>query len=213
MNSGFFRLGFDIYVYEFGEMRLKFGDYEIWSFKVEYGIFVFGYVFKEKDRRGKFLKEKLREYGFEEGLIFGKFEREGKIEWNGRIIWFEDVIGLRRKGLKIVYIGDMEFCERVKFFFERVDLFIYEVIYLNFGDRGDSYYLIVEEVCDIVRRVKVKLFVLFYRVFCYSYEDYVEEVFKICESFGVRVVVLRDFDVIIFKLGMWEFRNFLEERE
>lgn len=109
LNSGFFRPGFDIHVHELGETRLKFGDYEIWSFKVEHGIPALGYVFKERDRRGgKFLKEKLREYGLEEGPILGKLEREGKIEWNGRIIRLEDVTGPRRKGLKIVYTGDTE---------------------------------------------------------------------------------------------------------
>lgn len=212
LNSGFFRPGFDIHVHELGETRLKFGDYEIWSFKVEHGIPALGYVFKERDRRGKFLKEKLREYGLEEGPILGKLEREGKIEWNGRIIRLEDVTGPRRKGLKIVYTGDTEPCERVKLFSERADLLIHEATYLNPGDRGESYHSTVEEACDTARRAKVKLLALFHRAFRYSYEDYVEEALKICESLGVSAVVPKDFDVITFKSGTWELRNLLEER-
>ncbi len=79
LNSGFFRPGFDIHVHELGgETRLKFGDYEVWSFKVEHGIPALGYVFKEKDRRGKFLKEKLREYGLEEGRYLGSLRERVK---------------------------------------------------------------------------------------------------------------------------------------
>jgi ribonuclease Z len=212
LNSGFFRPGFDIHVHELGETRLKFGDYEVWSFKVEHGIPALGYVFKEKDRRGKFLKEKLEEYGLEEGPILGKLEREGQIDWSGRIIRLEDVTGPRRKGIKVVYTGDTEPCERVRLFSERADLLIHEATYLNLEDRGESYHSTVEEACDTARRAKVKLLALFHRAFRYSYEEYTKEALKICESLGVNVVVPRDFDVINFKSGTWELRNILEEK-
>jgi ribonuclease Z len=212
LNSGFFKPGFDIHVHELGETRLKFCDYEIWSFKVEHGIPAIGYVFKEKDRRGKFLKEKLEEYGLEEGPILGKLEREGQIDWSGRIIRLEDVTGPRRKGIKVVYTGDTEPCERVRLFSERADLLIHEATYLNLEDRGESYHSTVEEACDTARRAKVKLLALFHRAFRYSYEEYTKEALKICESLGVNVVVPRDFDVINFKSGTWELRNILEEK-
>ncbi len=212
LNSGFFRPGFDIHVHELGETRLKFGDYEIWSFKVEHGIPALGYVFKEKDRRGKFLPEKLGEYGLEEGPILGKLEREGQIEWNGRIIRLEDVTGPRRKGLKVVYTGDTEPAERVRLFAERADLLIHEATYLNPGDRGDSYHSTVEEACETARKARAKLLALFHRAFRYTYEEYLREAARICESLGINSLVPRDFDAITFKSGSWELRNLLEER-
>ena len=212
LRSGFFRPGFDIHVHELGETRLKFGDYEIWSFKVEHGVPALGYVFKERDKRGKFLPEKLREYGLEEGPILGKLEREGQIEWNGRIIRLEDVTGPRRKGVKVVYTGDTEPCERVRLFAERADLLIHEATYLNPGDRGESYHSTVEEACDIARRAKVKLLALFHRAFRYTYDEYLTESSRICREFGINFVVPRDFDVITFKSGSWELGNLLEER-
>lgn len=212
LNSGFFRPGFDIHVHELGETRLKFGDYEIWSFKVEHGVPALGYVFKERDKRGKFLPEKLREYGLSEGPILGKLEREGQIEWNGRIIRLEDVTGPRRKGLKVVYTGDTEPAERVRLFAERADLLIHEATYLNPGDRGDSYHSTVEEACETARKAKVKLLALFHRAFRYTYEEYAREAARICEGLGVNFIVPRDFDAITFKSGSWELRNLLEER-
>ncbi len=212
LQSGFFRPGFDIHVHELGETRLKFGDYEIWSFKVEHGVPALGYVFREKDRRGKFLPEKLAEYGLSEGPILGKLEREGKIEWNGRIIRLEDVTGPRRKGLKVVYTGDTEPCERVRLFAENADLLIHEATYLNPGDRGDSYHSTVEEACEIAKKAKVKLLALFHRAFRYTYEEYTREASRICEGLGVNFVIPRDFDVITFKSSFWKLRNLLEER-
>ncbi len=213
LNSGFFRPGFDIHVHELGETRLKFGDYEVWSFKVEHGIPALGYVFKEKDRRGKFLKEKLVEYGLSEGPILGKLEKEGQIERNGRIIRLEDVTGPRRKGLKVVYTGDTKPCERVRLFAERADLLIHEATYLNPKDRGESYHSTVEEACETAKRAKVKLLALFHRAFRYSYREYVEEALQICEGLGVNAVVPKDFDVITLKSGTWELKSILEEKQ
>ncbi|ASA77071.1 ribonuclease Z [Thermococcus sp. 5-4] len=212
LQSGFFRPGFDIHVHELGETRLKFGDYEIWSFKVEHGVPALGYVFREKDRRGKFLPEKLAEYGLSEGPILGKLEREGKIEWNGRIIRLEDVTGPRRKGLKVVYTGDTEPCERVRLFAENADLLIHEATYLNSEDRGDSYHSTVEEACEVAKKAKVKLLALFHRAFRYTYDEYLSEASRICRDFGLEFIVPRDFDVLEFKSGKFSVRNLLEER-
>ena len=212
LNSGFFRPGFDIHVHELGETRLKFGDYEIWSFKVEHGIPALGYVFKERDRRGKFLPEKMREYGLGEGPILGKLEREGKIEWNGRIIRLEDVTGPRRKGLKVVYTGDTEPVERVRLFAERADLLIHEATYLSPEDRGEGYHSTVEEACETAKKARAKLLALFHRAFRYTYAEYAREAARICEGLGVNFIVPRDFDAITFKSGSWELRNLLEER-
>ena len=212
LQSGFFRPGFDIHVHELGETRLKFGDYEIWSFKVEHGVPALGYVFREKDRRGKFLPEKLAEYGLSEGPILGKLEREGQIEWNGRIIRLEDVTGPRRKGLKVVYTGDTEPCERVRLFAENADLLIHEATYLNSEDRGDSYHSTVEEACKVAKKAKVKLLALFHRAFRYTYDEYLTEASRICRDFGVDFVVPRDFDLLTFKSGKFSVKNLLEER-
>jgi len=211
LNSGFFRPGFDIHIHELGETRLKFGDYEIWSFKVEHGVPALGYVFKERDKRGKFLPEKLKEYGLREGPILGKLEREGQIEWNGRIIRLEDVTGPRRRGIKVVYTGDTEPCERVRLFAENADLLIHEATYLNPADRGESYHSTVEEACEIARKAKVKLLALFHRAFRYTYEEYLSEASRICRDFGVNFIVPRDFDLLTFRSGEISLRNLLEE--
>ncbi|AFL94683.1 ribonuclease Z [Thermococcus cleftensis] len=213
LQSGFFRPGFEVHVHELGETRLRFGDYEIWSFKVEHGIPALGYVFKEKDRRGRFLPEKLAQYGLSEGPVLGRLEREGKIEWNGRIIRLEDVTGPRRKGVKVVYTGDTGPAERTRLFAERADLLIHDATYLSQGDRGESYHSTVEEACEIARNARVKLLALFHRAFRYTYDEYLLGASEVCRRLGVNFIVPRDFDVLTFKSGKWKLRNHLEEGE
>ncbi|WP_048149855.1 ribonuclease Z [Palaeococcus ferrophilus] len=212
INSGFFRPGFEIHVHELGESRLEFEGYEVWSFKVSHGIPALGYVFKEKDRRGNFIPEKLREYGLE-GPILGKLEREGEIEWNGRLIRLEEVTGPRRKGLKVVYTGDTEPCDRVRLFAENADLLIHEATYLEPEHRGESYHSTVREACEAARGAKAKLLALFHRAFRYGYDEYVSEAERLCGESGVDFIVPRDFDVLTFKSGKWELKNLLEGGE
>jgi len=210
LQSGFFRPGFEVHVHELGETRLKFGDYEVWSFTVEHGIPALGYVFKENDRRGKFLPEKLREYGLEEGPILGKLEREGKIEWDGRIILLEDVTGPRRRGVKITYTGDTSPSERVVLFARGSDLLIHDATYLSQEERGDSYHSTVEEACEVAASSKAALLALFHRAPRYTFEEYESAAREVCRRCGVDFRVPRDFDAVSLSPRGLNVRNLLE---
>ncbi|ASJ01038.1 ribonuclease Z [Thermococcus gorgonarius] len=207
INSGFFRPVFDIHVHELGEARLKFDGYEVWSFRVEHGIPALGYVFKEKDRRGKFLPEKLKVYGLKPGPLLGKLEREGQIELNGRIIRLEDVTGPRRRGVKLVYTGDTAPCERVVLFSEKADLLIHDATYLVPEDRGESYHSTVEEACEVAKKAKVKLLALFHRAFRYSHDEYLSKATELCD---VDFIVPKDFDLLTVESDHWKLGNVLE---
>ncbi|ASJ10125.1 ribonuclease Z [Thermococcus sp. P6] len=209
LKTGFFRPGFDIHIHELGESRLKFNGYEVWSFGVEHGVPALGYVFKERDKRGKFLPEKLARYGLSGGPVLGKLEREGRIEWKGRIIHLEDVTGPRRRGVKVAYTGDTRPTERVRLFSEGADLLIHDATYLSPEHRGDSYHSTVGEACEVARRCSAKLLALFHRAFRYSYEEYLEGARFHCGD--VNFLVPRDFDVLTHRAGKFDVRNLLED--
>ncbi|HIP74763.1 MAG TPA: ribonuclease Z [Thermococcus paralvinellae] len=193
LKSGFFAPSFEIHVHELGETRLKFGDYEIWAFKVEHGIPALGYVFKEKDRRGNFDLEKIRELGLKPGPWMKELELRGKIDINGQTIYLEDVTGERRKGVKVVYTGDTEPCARIELFSERADLLIHEATYLSDEERGESYHSTVSEACEVARKAKVKLLALFHRAPRYEYDEYLQKARQLCNH---RFMVPKDFDKI-----------------
>ena len=196
LSSGFFRPSFEVHVHEVGEDRMDFGNYEVWSFKVEHGVPAVGYVFKEKDRRGRFLDEKLREYGIPKGPILGELERKGEIEWKGKLVKLEDVTGPPRRGAKIVYTGDTVPCERTRLFSRRANVLIHDATYINEEDRGDSYHSTIEEACELGRKARVGRVILFHRSFRYSYDEYTEAASEVC---GVHFAVPRDFDVLRLK--------------
>ncbi|AIF68721.1 ribonuclease Z [Palaeococcus pacificus DY20341] len=191
LKSGFFRPSFDVHVHELGEARLKFNDYEIWSFKVEHGIPALGYVFKEKDKRGNFDLKKIEELGLGPGPWMKELERRGKIEVNGKLIHLEDVTGKPRRGIKVVYTGDTAPCERIRLFSEKADLLIHEATYLSDEDRDDSYHTTVSEACEMAKKAKVKLLALFHRAFRYTYDEYVQGVRELCNH---NFIVPNDLD-------------------
>ncbi|WP_457754512.1 ribonuclease Z [Thermococcus sp.] len=204
LKSGFFAPSFEIHVHELGEARLKFGDYEIWSFKVEHGIPALGYVFKEKDKRGSFDLEKIRELGLKPGPWMKELELKGKIEINGKHLYLEDVTGERRRGVKVVYTGDTEPCKRTELFSERADLLIHEATYLTGEEKGESYHSTVSEACDVAKKAKVKLLALFHRAPRYKYDEYLQKAKQLCNH---KFIVPKDFDRIRFKGESYELSS------
>ena len=204
LKSGFFAPSFEIHVHELGEARLKFEDYEIWSFKVEHGIPALGYEFKEKDKRGSFDLEKIRELGLKPGPWMKELELKGKIEINGKLLYLEDVTGERRRGIKVVYTGDTEPCKRTGLFSERADLLIHEATYLTGEERGESYHSTVSEACDVAKKAKVKLLALFHRAPRYKYDEYLQKAKQLCDH---KFIVPKDFDRIGFKGESYELSS------
>ncbi|NPA47355.1 MAG: ribonuclease Z [Thermococci archaeon] len=193
LSSGFFKPGFEIHVHELGEERIMFKGYEVQSFKVEHGVPALGYVFRENDRRGRFLDEKLEEYGIPKGPILGELERRGWVEWKGRKVRLEDVTGPKRRGIRLVYTGDTVPCERTRLFSEGADVLIHDATYINAEDRGSSYHSTIGEACEIGRKAGVRRIVLFHRSFRYSYDEYRDAAERLCD---VPFTVPRDLDVI-----------------
>lgn len=195
LQSGFFRPSFQIYVHELGEKKMDFDGYEIWSFKVEHGVPALGYVFKEKDKRGTFDLEKIAELGLKPGPWMKELEIKGRITINGETIYLEDVTREKRKGVKVVYSGDTEPCERIELFSEKADILIHEATYLCDKDKNESYHSTVNEACEVARGSKAKLLALVHRAPRYKYREYSEKAREICT---VPFIVPRDFDRLTF---------------
>lgn len=86
----------------------------VWSNHVVSGL---AYAFVEKLRPGKFYPEKAMVLGVPEGELWSKLQHGDKIKLaDGRVVRPKDVMGLPRKGRKIVYSGDTRpFKDFVKF--------------------------------------------------------------------------------------------------
>ncbi|MFQ6106365.1 MAG: ribonuclease Z [Thermoplasmata archaeon] len=107
LRIGHFNPGFDVYV---GEMEdgsvIEFSEYSVKGVGVRHNVPCIGYVLQEKDRPGKFNRERAIELGLPEGPLFGKLQKGQTVQHEGKTITPNMVLGEKRAGRKIAYSGD-----------------------------------------------------------------------------------------------------------
>jgi ribonuclease Z len=104
-----FGLTFPVEIYEVYDAGVicEEKDYIVEVAKSNHVVLGLAYAFVEKPRPGKFYPEKARALGVPEGELWSKLQHGEKIKLsNGRVVSPEEVMGLPRKGRKIVYTGD-----------------------------------------------------------------------------------------------------------
>jgi len=128
LSLGYFRPSYKIIAHEIKEKDvLDFGEYVIKILKVDHGIPAVAYSFEEKMRPGKFNKSKALEIGVPEGPLFSKLQRGNFIILdNGKKITPDMVLGLPRKGRKIVISGDTKLCKSMIDFSKYADVLIHD---------------------------------------------------------------------------------------
>jgi ribonuclease Z len=175
--SGHFGIRFDITLYEMEESVIEEDLYCIRSFPVDHGVPTIGFVFEEKEKRGRFLEEKAKSLGIR-GRLFSEIEEKGQIEINGKIITLEEVTGPPRKGRRVVYSADTLPCQKIVEVADHCDLLIHEGTYLNDEDRHGTYHTTVREACEIASKAEVKALVLTHISQRYEEEEIKEEAEK-----------------------------------
>jgi ribonuclease Z len=104
-----FVLTFPIEIYEIEKAGVVCDEeeYYVEAVESEHVIPSFAYAYVEKPRPGKFHLEKAKALGVPEGPQWGKLQRGQDVRLpDGRVVKSEEVVGLSRRGRKIVYTGD-----------------------------------------------------------------------------------------------------------
>ena len=113
LGIGEYTLSFKIRIHEiFHGYEVEGKGYKIKAIRVEHSIPCFGLVFEEKKGR-VFLVEKAKALGIKPGPMYKKLQRGEKVKIGERWIYPEDVLGEKKKGIKIVYSSDTRPCENV----------------------------------------------------------------------------------------------------
>ncbi len=122
-------LPFDIRLKEFSDnSSFMYEGVRIKSFKVRHNIACYGYSF-EIERKGKFDPVRARELDIP--LKYWKVLQNGEevISDDGRQFKPGDVMGEKRKGLKVTYTTDTRPCDNIVKYAEGSDLFVCEGMY------------------------------------------------------------------------------------
>ncbi|MFW6064893.1 MAG: ribonuclease Z [Candidatus Natronoplasma sp.] len=114
LSKGYFGAGFPIHIQELEpEARLDFDDYQISTLRADHGVPSLGYTFRERDKKGRFDRERALELGVPEGPLFSRIHEGKSVEIDGKMIRPEQIVGPPRRGKKIVYTGDTRPCQSV----------------------------------------------------------------------------------------------------
>jgi ribonuclease Z len=127
-----FGLTFPVEIYEVYDAGVicEEKDYIVEAAKSNHVVSGLAYAFVEKPRPGKFYPEKARALGVPEGELWSKLQHGDKIKLpNGRVVSPEEVMGLPRKGRKIVYTGDTRPFKGFARFAASADLVIHDATF------------------------------------------------------------------------------------
>ena len=105
---------------------IELGSFAVRVFAVDHGVGACGYVFEEQERPGKFNRTKAEELGLRPGPLYKTLQNGEPVHIGDRIIMPEQVIGPKRLGRKIVYVGDTRPSDLVVQAAENADLLIHE---------------------------------------------------------------------------------------
>jgi ribonuclease Z len=105
---------------------IDLGSFFVEVFAVDHGTTSFGYIFKERERPGKFNRERAEQLGLKPGPLYKTLQNGESVTAGGRVIYPEQIIGPIRPGRKIVYAGDTRPSDRVIQASKNADLLIHE---------------------------------------------------------------------------------------
>lgn len=112
---------------------LKKDDFYIKAFPLEHDVPCYGFVFKERDKLGKFLRKKALSLGVPIGPKFSKLQEGKSVKVKGKTIKPEQVLNLKkgRKGRKIGIVLDTLPEKKYVKHIENADVLIHEAVFLD----------------------------------------------------------------------------------
>ena len=156
-------LGFPIEVIELDDGDcVKFNNFQIISFKTDHIVPSLGYAFIEKERPGKFNKDKAEKLGIPPGPLYSKLIKGESIIINGKTITPEMVVGRPRPGRKIVYTGDTRPCERTVEIAKNADILIHDAAFTSDMQKWaeETKHSTAKEAAEIAKKANVHKLIL-----------------------------------------------------
>ena len=159
--------------------------YSVYVCKASHSIPAFSYRFEEKDKPGRFYPEKAKEFGIPEGKLWNKIQNGEEIEYEGRIIRPDQILGDKRPGKKIGISGDTMPTEELEKFFDNCDYLVFDSTFLDEikEKAAETCHSTAKQAALLARKANVKNLVLTH--FSARYKDevkHLEEAKKIHDS-------------------------------
>lgn len=137
--------------------EIRMNGYVIRAFKVNHKITCYGYTV-EIERAGMFDVAKAENAGIPK-MFWNKLQKGETIEYEGRLLTPDMVLGAPRKGIKLTYTTDTRPTESIVGNARGSDLFICEGMYGEKGDVNNAVkykHMTFEEAAKLARAAEVK---------------------------------------------------------
>lgn len=96
---------------------------------LKHSVPTFGFLYREKDKPGKFDVDAARRLNIPPGPLYGKLQKGESVEWEGRVIRPEEVLGPPRKGITVGYALDTEPCKGTHLLAKNSQVLIHDATY------------------------------------------------------------------------------------
>jgi ribonuclease Z len=163
VHLGYFAQRFDIYAKEMKhEETVEFDAYAVRAVEVDHSIPALGYVFEEKERRGRFMVERARQLGVPEGPNYRRLQQGETIWVGGKTISPNQVVGPPRKGRKVVFSGDTRPCSSLLHTASEADVLVHEAtVDSSLSDKAREFgHSTAEEAAMLAKKAGVRLLYL-----------------------------------------------------
>jgi len=142
--------------------------------KASHSVTAFSYLFKEKDKLGRFNLEKARQLGIPEGKLWSDLQKGNEITINGKTINSNQVLGEKRPGKKIGISGDTMPTSELEKFFENCDYLVFDSTFLEEEKlkAQETCHSTAKQAAILGKNAKVKNLILTH--FSARYKDEVE---------------------------------------
>jgi ribonuclease Z len=166
--------------------------YSIYACKANHSIVTFAYIFKEKDRSGRFNIEKAKFLEIPEGKLWKQLQNGMEVKIGERTIFPDQILGHKRKGKKIGISGDTTPTKELEEFFEECDYLVFDSTFLDeIKEKAEeTCHSTAKQAAILAKNAKVKNLILTH--FSARYNDevqHLEEAQKVHNS----VITAKDF--------------------
>ena len=165
--------------------------YSVSACKANHSIIAYSYLFKEKEKPGRFNLEKAKELGIPEGNLWKDLQNGSSIRVNGKIISPEEVLGEKRPGKKIGISGDTMPTKDLEKFFEGCDYLVFDSTFLDeVSEKAqDTCHSTAKQAAILGKNANVKNLVLTH--FSARYKDEIKH-FEEASTIHNSVITARD---------------------
>ncbi|HEX5456925.1 MAG TPA: ribonuclease Z [Candidatus Nitrosotalea sp.] len=131
--------------------------YNVHVCEAEHSIPAYSYRFTEKDRPGRFYPEKAKALGIPEGKLWSELQSNKEIIVNGKVVKPSDVMGEKRRGIKVGISGDTRPTGKLEAFFSGCDYMTFDSTYSDvLRDKAkENFHSTAKEAAELAKKAGV----------------------------------------------------------